>query len=47
MRSLTSRRKALRAVPQAVGLVSTPLKALYDSLSDEQKTRINALADPT
>jgi hypothetical protein len=32
---------------QAVGLVSTPLKALYDSLSDEQKARLNALADST
>jgi LTXXQ motif family protein len=30
-----------------VGLVRTPLKALYDSLSDEQKARLNALADST
>jgi len=37
----------LRAMRQAVGLVSTPLKALYDSLSDEQKARLNALADST
>jgi hypothetical protein len=35
----------LRAIRQAVGLVSTPLKALYDSLSDEQKARLNALAE--
>jgi LTXXQ motif family protein len=37
----------LRALRQAVGLVRTPLKALYDSLSDEQKTRINTLSDAT
>jgi LTXXQ motif family protein len=37
----------LRAIRQAVGLVSTPLKALYDSLSGEQKARLNALADST
>ena len=37
----------LRAMRQAVGLVSTPLKALYDSLSDEQKAQLNALADST
>jgi hypothetical protein len=37
----------LRAIRQAVGLVSTPLKALYGSLSDEQKARLNALADST
>jgi hypothetical protein len=37
----------LRALRQAVGLIRTPLKALYDSLSDEQKARINSLADPT
>jgi hypothetical protein len=36
----------LRPIRQAVGLVSNPLKALYDSLSDEQK-RLNALADST
>jgi LTXXQ motif family protein len=35
----------LRAIRQAVGLVRTPLKALYDSLTDEQKARFNALAD--
>ena len=35
----------LRAIRQAVDLVSTPLKALYDSLSDEQKARLNALAE--
>ena len=27
--------------------ISTPLKALYDSVSDEQKARLNALADST
>ena len=37
----------LRAIRQAVGLVRTPLKALYDSLTDEQKARFNALADST
>jgi hypothetical protein len=35
----------LRALRQAVGLIRTPLKALYDSLSDEQKARINSLPD--
>lgn len=34
----------LRAIPQAVDLVSTPLKALYDSLKE---ALFNALADPT
>jgi hypothetical protein len=37
----------LRALRQAVGLIRTPLKTLYDSLSDEQKARINALSDAT
>jgi LTXXQ motif family protein len=37
----------LRAIRQVVGLVRTPLKALYDSLSDDQKGRLNALADST
>jgi hypothetical protein len=37
----------LRALRQAVGLIHTPLKALYDSLSDEQKARINSLSDAT
>jgi hypothetical protein len=37
----------LRAIRQVVGLVRTPLKALYDSLSDDQKARLNALADST
>jgi len=37
----------LRALRQAVGLVRTPLKALYDSLSDEQKARINSLSEAT
>ena len=37
----------LRPIRQAVGLVSNPLKALYDSLSDEQKAQLNALADST
>jgi hypothetical protein len=35
----------LRALRQAVGLIRTPLKTLYESLSDEQKARINSLAD--
>jgi hypothetical protein len=35
----------LRGLRQAVGLTRTPLKALYDSLSDEQKARINSLPD--
>jgi LTXXQ motif family protein len=37
----------LRALRQAVGLIRTPLKALYDSLSDEQKARINSLSEAT
>ena len=37
----------LRALRQAVGLIRTPLKALYDSLSDEQKARITVLSDAT
>jgi hypothetical protein len=37
----------LRPIRQAVSLVSNPLKALYDSLSDEQKAQLNALADST
>jgi hypothetical protein len=37
----------LQAIRQAVGLVRTSLKALYDFLSDEQKARPNALADST
>ena len=37
----------LRALRQAVGLIRTPLKALYDSLTDEQKARINPLPDAT
>jgi LTXXQ motif family protein len=35
----------LRALRQAVGLIRTPLKTLYESLSDEQKARINSLAE--
>lgn len=35
----------LRALRQAVGLVRAPLKAFYDSLSDEQKARLNARSD--
>jgi hypothetical protein len=35
----------LRALRQAVGLIRTPLKTLYESLSDEQKARINSLSD--
>ena len=37
----------LRALRQAVGLIRTPLKTLYDSLNDEQKARINSLPDAT
>ena len=37
----------LRALRQAVGLIRAPLKAFYDSLSDEQKARLNALSDST
>lgn len=37
----------LRALRQAVGLIRAPLKAFYDSLSDEQKARLNAPSEPT
>ena len=37
----------LRALRQAVGLIRTPLKTLYDSLSDEQKARINSRSEAT
>jgi LTXXQ motif family protein len=44
---LADMQQRLEGLVQAVGIVQPPLAKFYDSLSDEQKARFNALGEPS